>query len=173
MIAKKNTILMVAGVLGWVGTSLVYAEKQTFNVDIRFLDAATFANATRPELGNFEADPSGKNIVLETDGSISEANALAYEGGANAGSIEIHGSPSQKIDIVAQNMVGGGGVSVAKVICNYGDTGDTNCGAGISAAAAAIDTGVTLLLGLDVNTATLHINEDSAVPTFDLIVSYN
>ncbi len=173
MIAKKETILFVAGILGWISVSSAYAETQTFNADIRFVDAATFTNATRPDFGNFEAGAPGRNFVLETDGSISGADAIAYEGGANAGSIEIHGSSSQKIDIVAQNFVGDGGVNVAKVICNYGDTGNVNCGTGISAAAAATDTGATLLLGLDVNTATLHANGASAAPMFDLIVSYN
>ena len=173
MIAKKETILIVAGMLGLISVSIANAEVRIFTANIRFVDAATFTNATRPDFGNFEAGTSGGNFVLETDGTISGADAIAYEGGANAGSIEIHGSPTQKIDIVAQNIVNDGGVSVAKVICNYGDTGNVNCGTGISAAAAATDTGATLLLGLDVNTATLHANGASAAPMFDLIVSYN
>ncbi len=168
-----KTVLLAAVILSCTGISQVCAESRTFSADIRFIEPITFSEASNPSFGDFEAGGSGRNFVLGTDGSISGANAAAYAGGAQAGSLKIQGSAFQGINIVAQNIVDDGGIQVTSIICNYGGTGNVDCGAGISAAAAPTGAGTTLLLGLNINTTTAHADGDSASPTFDIIVTYN
>lgn len=173
MAATTKVIFLVTAILGFSIASLAQAEIQTFNASIRFLEPLNFANTTNPSFGDFEAGALGRNFVLGTDGSISGTDADAYAGGANAGSIEIHGSAFNNIDIVAQNLADDGGVSITTITCDYGGTGSVDCVDGISAAAAPTDTGTTLLLGLGVNTTTEHTDGNTAAPTFDIVVTYN
>jgi hypothetical protein len=154
-------------------TSLAFAASQSFTASIRFVAPIAFAAAINPSFGVFDAGAVGRNFVLGTDGSISGTDAVAYAGGASAGSIKIQGSQFQNIDIVAQNLVADGGVSIASISCDYGGTGSTDCIAGIASAAAPTEAGTTLLLGLGVTTTTAHSDGSSAAPAFDIIVSYN
>lgn len=65
-------------------------------------------------------------------------------------------------------------VSPSQISCvTTGGAGDTDCGTGISAAAAPTIPGTTLLIGLDINTTTSHADGDSAAPAFDIVVTYN
>ena len=173
MFSFKKIILLVGGFIAFSTVVLVYAETQTFTVGIRFIAPLSFANKINPDFGRFEAGASGRHFILGTDGTISGIDAAAYVDGANAGSLEIHGSAFQKIDIIAQNIVDNGGISVTNILCNYGGAGDTDCGTGISAAAAPTIPGTALLIGLDINTTTSHADGDSAAPAFDIVVTYN
>lgn len=153
--------------------SLVSAETLTLTASIRFLAPITFSNPVNPDLGAVDAGISGRNFILQTDGSISGVNANEYQGGAQVGSVKLFGSNSQQIDIVAQNISNNGGVSISSITCNYAGAGDVNCIDGISAAAAPTNTGKVLLFGLDVITTTSHLDGDSAAPEFDIIATYN
>ncbi len=168
-----KTVSIIAGILCWLGIGLANAETQSFTTSIRFISPLTLSDATDPDFGTFETGASGRNFILGTDGSISGSDADAYIDGASAGSMVIHGSAVQKIDIIAQNLVDDGGISIANIICNYGGAGDTDCGTGIAAAAEPTATGTSLLIGMDINTTTAHADGDTASPTFDIIVSYN
>lgn len=164
---------LIGCLAGFIFSSASIAETITLTASIRFLAPLTFANPVNPDFGNFDAGVSGRNFILGTDGTISGTNSNAYRGGAQAGSVRILGSNLQQIDIVAQNIINEGGISISSVTCNYGGSGDVNCTNGISAASAPTDTGTILLMGLDINTTTLHVDGDSAAPTFDIIATYN
>ena len=166
-------IWSVTMALGLSLTYLARAESQSITASIRFIAPVTLTSTVNPSLGDVNAGTTGRNFVLGTDGSISGTDAAAYTGGASAGSINIQGSASQNIDIVAQNLVADGGVNITTVYCDYGGTGSTDCVSGIASAAAPTQTGTTLLLGLSVTTTTAHSDGSSAAPTFDIIVSYN
>ena len=172
MSALKKMLLAVV-ILAGFNLSQACAESHTFSTDIRFIAPITLAGSSNPSLGRLSAGASSRNFALGTDGSISGANAAAYAGGAQAGSLKIQGSAFQNINIVAQNIVDDRGVHITSVTCNYGGNGNVDCGTEISAAAAPTSTGVILLLGLDVSTTTVHADGDSASPTFDIIVTYN
>ena len=169
----KQLLGLIIGILFWGIVSLVQAETRTFNANIRFLAPINLASTIDPNLGNYTAGAAGRNFIMGTDGSISGINADAYAGGANAGSVAIYGSAFNNIDIVAQNIVNNGGVSITAISCNYGGAGSTDCLAGISAAAAPTDAGTILLLGLGVATTAAHVDGNSAAPAFDIVVTYN
>ncbi len=171
MSALKKMLLAVV-ILAGFNLSQACAESHTFRTDIRFIAPITLAGSSNPSLGSLSAGASSRNFALGTDGSISGANAAAYAGGAQAGSLKIQGSAFQNINIVAQNIVDDRGVHITSVTCNYGGTGNMNCITGISAAAPT-SAGTILLLGLDVSTTTAHADGDAASPTFDIIVTYN
>lgn len=169
----KKIVCVISGILYWFGIGLANAETQTFTASIRFISPLTLSDVADPDFGTFETGAAGRNFILGTDGSISGTDANAYIDGASAGSMVIHGSASQKIDIIAQNLVDDGGISIANIICNYGDAGDMDCGTGIAAVSEPAAAGTTLLIGMNINTTTAHADGDSASPTFDIIVSYN
>lgn len=173
MFNARGRICLLITVLGFSVPSLSQAASQSITASIRFVAPITFTTVVNPSLGTLDAGTMGRNFVLGTDGTISGSDAAAYAGGASAGSIKIQGSEFQNIDIIAQNLVADGGVSITTVSCDYGGAGSADCLAGIAAAAAPTSAGTTLLLGLGVTTTIAHSDGNSAAPTFDIIVSYN
>ena len=150
-----------------------HAGTQSFNANIRFVSPLVMTNVNNPDFGTFETGATDRNFVLRTDGSISGSNANAYVGGASAGSMMIHGSATQHIDIVAQNIVADGGVTITNIICNYGGAGDRDCKTGITAGAQPTPAGTPLLIGLDITTTKAHMDGDTAAPAFDIVINYN
>jgi len=169
----KKYLPFFAGLACSLGIGFAHAETRSFTANIRFVAPLVMTDVSDPDFGTFESGGSGRNFILRTDGTITGANANAYVGGAKAGSVMIHGSAAQRIDIVAQNPVANGGVAIANVICNYGGSGDRNCASGITAGAQPTPTGTPLLIGMDINTTTAHTDGQYAAPTFDIVVTYN
>ncbi len=97
-----------------------------------------------------------------------------YLNGATVGSVNVVGSGVAAIDIVANNFVANGNVSIDDIPCKYGAAAATTCGgAGIVAAAAPTLAGTALLLGVDAATTASHTDGQTASPTFDIVVTYN
>jgi hypothetical protein len=130
-----------------------------------------FSNLINPAFGDLLAGASGRNFILGTNGSISGTDAADYISGAAAGSLTISGSPTQSISIQASNLIADGGVSIVNVTCNYDATGDQNCITGFSGSPPT-SAGKVLLIGVEINTTITHGDNDTAAPSFDIVVNY-
>ncbi len=87
--------------------------------------------------------------------------------------MNVVGSEVAAIDILANNFVANGGISIDDIPCKYGPAAATTCGGTGITAAAPTASGTTLLLGVDVTSTTVHVDGDTAILTFDLVVTYN
>jgi len=165
--------IFLTALLGMAFTGLVYAA-QGFTVSIRFLEPLSFNTAVNPDMGDWLTGLTGRDIQIDTTGAAAGTDAADYIQGATVGSVNVVGSAVAAIDIVANNFVANGNVSIDDIPCKYGAASATTCGgAGIVAAAAPTLAGTALLLGVDAATSAVHTDGQSANPTFDIVVTYN
>ena len=146
-----------------------------------------FVSPVDPDLGDWLTGAAGRGIGIGTTGAATGTNSADYLSGATVGSVDILGSASRTFSIFADNFNNGGsgvditgipcswngGVSIAHVNCDYGGSGDMDCGTGNTAAAEPTPAGIVLTIGMDINTTASHADGDTAAPSFDIIVSYN
>ena len=171
---KLFKALSISMVITMIMSGVAYAATQGFTASIQFLEPLSFNTAVNPDLGNWNAGATGRNFVLNTDSSVGGTNSTDYINKAAAGSVNVVGSAVDTIDIVANNFVANGGVTINDIPCKYGAAAATTCGgAGLTTQAAPTTGGTALLLGVDVTTSTAHVDGDSANPTFDIVVTYN
>lgn len=150
---------------------LLLALSTTVTSAVFAADPIGFSNLVSPAFGDLLAGASGRNFILGTNGFISGTDAADYISGAAAGSLLITGDPVQSISIQASNLTADGGVSIVNVTCNYDATGDQDCITGFSASPPTA-AGKTLLLGVEINTTTTHGDNNTASPSFDIVVNY-
>ena len=171
---KNIRKLSLIVLLGMTMTGAAYAVTQGFTVAIRFLEPLSFNTAVNPDMGDWLTGATGRDLQLLTTGSVAGTNSADYINGATVGSVNVVGSAGAAIDIVANNFVANGNVSIDDIPCKYGAAVATTCGsAGIVAAAAPTLAGTALLLGVDVATTAIHTDGQTASPTFDIVVTYN
>jgi len=170
---KNVSKLLVASVLGITVSGLVYAATQSFSSPVRFVRPISFANAVNPNLGDWYTGASGRNIGITDAGVATGTDVADYVSGATAGSVDILGSPSRTISIVANNFQNnGGGVDIATVPCSWNGGAATSCnGAGITGASTTV-AGRTLALGVTANTNAVSTDGQVANPSFDIVVNY-
>jgi len=167
---RKSSLIAL---LGMTVTGGAYAVTQSFTATIQFLEPLSFNTAVNPNMGNWLTGATGRDLQLLTTGSVAGTNSADYINGATVGSVNVVGSAAAAIDIVANNFVANGNVSIDDIPCKYGAATATSCGTGITAAAAPTLTGTALLLGVDVATTNAHTDGQTANPTFDIVVTYN
>lgn len=153
-------------------SGVVYAATQSFTANTRFIRPITFAAVSDPDLGDWLAGASARAIGIDSAGTATGVTA-DYVAGATAGSIDILGSPSRTISIVANNFQNNGGsVDITAIPCNFDATGAATCsGAGLTGITTAV-LGKTLSLGVTAVTNAISTDGETAAPTFDLVVSY-
>jgi len=132
---------------------------------------AKFNSPVNPSFGTVLGGASGRNFILNTDGTISGTNAADYLWGAVAGSVSIEAQNGAAIDILATNLSSNGGVAIVNVTCNYNNTGDQDCDLGFSALGVPSQ-GANMSIGLEINTTQVHGDNAAASPSFDIIVNY-
>jgi len=130
-----------------------------------------FSSLVNPAFGDLLAGTSGRNFILGTNGAISGTDAVDYISGAMAGSLVITGDPAQSISIQASNLTADGGVNIVNVTCNYDASGDQNCVTGFTGSPPT-NAGKILLMGVEINTTTTHGDNDTASPSFDIVINY-
>ena len=136
-----------------------------------FARPVALGNVVNPTFGTVVGGPSGQNFILNTDGTISGTNAADYILGASPGSIQIVGDNNAAIDILATNLGSDGGVTIVNVTCNYNNNGDQDCDLGFTDLAKP-GQGSDMTIGLEINTTQLHGDNDTAAPSFDIVVNY-
>jgi hypothetical protein len=143
----------------------------TFGTPAAFA-AFTMTEIITPGFGIFFGGNSGRQFILNTDGTITGANANDYMMGALAGELELKktGGKLFPVNIVADNISTLGGLSVASVLCKFQNDPQTTCGgSGIS---VSLQGKRKLLLGLDISTTQFHNAGDTASITFDITVTF-
>ena len=135
------------------------------------LAALTITEKTTPTLGTLLSGASGRNFILNTDGSVSGTNAADYLFGAVSGNLTVKKTAgSQSANIVADNFSTSGGVIINAVPCKWDTDTVTTCdGSGITVTLG----GQTkhLLVGVDLDTDQAHSGGDSPTATYDINVT--
>ena len=123
-----------------------------------------------PSFGFFVAGLSGRQFILNTDDSITGADAADYLFGAVAGEIRIRKrGRARRGNIIAENISTTGGLSVTAILCKFQNRPQTICNApGIN---VRLRGRRTLLLGLDITTTQVHAGGDIASVQFDITVT--
>jgi hypothetical protein len=132
--------------------------------------AITVTESVTPGLGTLLGGASGRNFILNTDGSVSGTDAADYLFGAVSGQLSVKqtGGPASA-NILADNFSTTGGVSVNGVPCKWHtDTATTCDGSGINVTVQATR---TLLVGVDIDTSQVHSGGDTASATYDITVT--
>ena len=134
--------------------------------------AITITETITPDLGTLLGGDSGRNFILNTDGSVSGTDAADYLFGAVSGNVTVKKTAgSQSANIVADNFSTTGGVTINAVPCKWDtDTATTCDGSGIN---VTLSPGPTknLLVGVDLDTTQMHSGGDSPTATYDINIT--
>ena len=138
-------------------------------LDVAF--AALFVTEiVTPSLGTVFSGAIGRQFILNTDETVSGANAADHLFGAVSGQLDVRKTQGPgSANITADNFVGFDGVTINAVPCRWHDQPQTTCDApGITGALQATR---TLYIGVDINTTVAHIGGDMASATYDITVT--
>ncbi len=138
-------------------------------LDVAF--AALFVTEiVTPSLGTFFTGAGGRNFILNTDETVTGADAADYLFGAVSGQIEIRKTAGpQDANIVAENITTSGGVTVNAVPCRFHTDPQTTCdGVGIT---VRLQGPRTLYVGVDITTTLVHVGGDTASASYDITVN--
>ncbi len=128
-------------------------------------------NVINPDFGTLLGGTSGRNFILTTADTISGANANDYITGAVTGMVNIVGDNNAAVDILATNLTDDGGVSIVNVTCKYFNDPDMDCDLGFTVTTKK-GRGRDMLIGLEINTTQVHGDNDTAAPSFDIVINY-
>ena len=107
--------------------------------------------------------------MLNTDGTITGADAIDYQFGAVAGEMDIRRrGPPLAAQIVAENITSAGGLNVDAIVCKFHNTPDRDCTVPFP---EQLRGRRRVLLGIGVTTTQVHRAGDSASVTFDFTVT--
>lgn len=135
--------------------------------------AFTMIEIISPSFGTFVGGASGRQFILNTDGTITGADAIDYMAGAVAGELELKktgGPVAVNIVISAGNITTFGGLNVGSVFCSYQSQPQIVCndpGFNVTLRGKR-----TLSLGLSVTTTQFHGGGDTAGVTMDITVTF-
>lgn len=134
--------------------------------------ALTVTESTAPSLGTLLGGASGRNFILNTDGSVSGTDAADYLFGAVSGNVTVKKTAgSQSANIVADNFSTTGGVTIKGVPCKWDtDTATTCDGSGINVTLSP-GPAKNLLVGVDLDTSQVHSGGDSPTATYDINIT--
>lgn len=133
--------------------------------------ALSLTTTAQPRFGIVTSGPSGRQFILNPDGTVSGASAGDYVSGAAEGRLVIQDTSSPATLNISVMVFGStGGVTVNEVLCSYnGGLPGVCSGGGMTVISAAT---ATLRIGLDVTTTTPHAGGDTASATLEVTVSY-
>jgi hypothetical protein len=166
---KKNQLLKIV-----LSGALVVASDDAFS---QFM----MTEVVSPSFGTFLGGASGRQFVLNTDGTITGADAGDYLIGAVGGQLELDNNAKKKkkkkakkktsVNIVAENISTLGGLGVSAVLCKFERDPQTTCsGPGINVTLRGRRS--TLLVGVDITTTQVHGGGDTASVSFDVTVIF-
>ncbi len=132
--------------------------------------ALTVTEDTAPSLGTLLGGDSGRNFILNSDGTVSGTDAADYLFGAVAGVLTIKKTGGgQSANILADNYSTTVGVTIKGVPCKWHtDTATTCDGSGIN---ITVQGNRTLLVGVEIDTDQVHNSTHSPTATYDITVT--
>jgi hypothetical protein len=168
---KKNQLLKIV-----LSGALFVASDDAFA-------AFMMTEVVSPSFGTFLGGASSRQFTLNTNGTITGADAGDYIMGAVGGALELDNNAKKKakkkakgkkktsVNIVAENISTLGGLSVGAVLCKFDKDPQTTCsGPGINVTLKGRKN--SLLLGVDVTTTQVHGGGDTASVSFDITVTF-
>ncbi len=132
--------------------------------------ALTVTETTSPTLGVLLTGVSPRYFILNTDETVSGADAADYVVGAVTGRLSIKKTGgSQSANILASNITPSTGVDSTVVPCKFDTGSQTTCeGSGIN---VTLNATKTLYVGVDITTKTTHSGGDTESVTYDITVT--
>ncbi len=125
-----------------------------------------------PSLGLVLAGASGRQFILNTDGTVSGANAADYLVGAVSGQVEVRKTQGPgDFTIVADVISTTGGVTVNAIPCRWHNDPQTTCDPPGIAAGQPNNTTQILYVGVDITTSQAHSDGDIASVTYEITVT--
>lgn len=170
--AAKLTIatLSVAG-LALYSTSAA-AVTQSLTATISFDTAISFSGVTNINFGVVTAANASTYKITTAGAVTTTAGTGVWLGGTTAaGSITIKGSATATISITANNYGVVGGVTPSAATCSYNGGAEVACTT-LTGQAAPGAAGKVLLVGVSAASDGTKGAGTSAVPTFDIVVTY-
>jgi len=139
-------------------------------LDVAFA-AFTMTEIVPPSLGMVLSGASGRNFILNTDETVTGADAIDYVSGAVSGQLNLQKTQGPAdVDIVAENIFPSGGLTVNAIPCKFRNDPQTTCdGAGIN---VRVQGNRTLYVGVDFTTSQVHNSGDTASVTYDINVIF-
>ncbi len=133
--------------------------------------AFTITEIVTPDLGTALAGASSRQFILNTDETVGGTDAADLLFGAVSGQLEFKKTAGpQDANILAENIITSGGVTVNAVPCRYHTGSQLSCdGAGID---VNINGTRTLYVGIDLDTSQVHCGGDTASVTYDITVTF-
>ena len=131
----------------------------------------TVREIVTPGLGTIIGGPSGRQFTLNTDGTVTGADAADHLFGSVSGVVLLQKQqPPAPINIVAENVTTNGGLTVNAIPCAWHNQPQTTCnGPGINVTAVGRR---RLQLGVDITTSQTHAGGDTASISFDITVTF-
>jgi len=132
--------------------------------------ALTITEDVTPNLGTVYSGASGRQFILNTDETVSGADAVDYLFGAVSGQLGVRktGGPASA-NIVAENITPSGGLAVNAIPCRWHTDAQTTCdGAGIN---VTVQGNRTLYVGVDIDTSQIHNSGDTASVSYDINIT--
>ena len=139
-------------------------------LDVAFA-AFTMTETVTPSLGLVFSGASGRNFILNTDETVTGADAADHVSGAVSGQLSLVKTQGPAdVNIVAENIVPSGGLTVNAIPCRFHNDAQTTCdGAGIN---VRINQTRILYVGVNVTTSQMHNSGDTASVTYDINVIF-
>jgi len=133
--------------------------------------ALTLSLISSPNPGLFFSGASGRQFILNTNGTITGTHASDYISGAAAGQFTLADSSSPStLTIIVDNISALGGLTLNMALCSYNGGAQTQCdGSGMNVTSVS---SATLKLGLDISTSTSHSGGATPSISMDVSVSY-
>lgn len=139
-------------------------------LDVAFA-AFTMTEIVPPGFGLVLSGASGRNFILNTDETVTGADAIDYVSGAVTGQLNLQKTQGPAdVDIIAENIFPSGGLIVNSVPCRFQSDPQTTCdGAGIN---VRVQGNRILYVGVDITTSQVHNSGDTASVTYDINVIF-
>ena len=133
--------------------------------------AFTMTEVVTPDLGTFFSGATGRQFILNTDETVTGADAGDFLFGAVSGQLSLQKTQGpQAANILADNISTSGGVTVNAVPCRYHTGSQLSCdGAGIN---VTVQGNRTLFVGVDLTTSQVHSGGDTASVMYDITVIF-
>ncbi len=133
--------------------------------------AFTMTEVVTPDLGTFFSGATGRQFILNTDETVTGADAGDFLFGAVSGQLSLVKTQGpQAANILADNISTSGGVTVNAVPCRYHTGSQLSCdGAGID---VTVQSTRTLYVGVDLTTSQVHSGGDTASVMYDITVIF-
>ncbi len=139
-------------------------------LDVAFA-AFTMTETVTPSLGLVFSGAPGRNFILNTDETVTGADAIDYISGAVSGQLTLVKTQGPAdVNIVAENIVPLGGLTVIAVPCRFDVDPQTTCdGAGIN---VRVHQTKILYVGVNITTSQVHIGGETESVTYDINVIF-